>query len=58
MIELSLGIWIGLGLVAISAIMFIIGWFVETFRTILFIIGVIVLILSGALLYLGKIPFL
>lgn len=58
LLSLPIGIWIGIGLVAISVIMFVIGWFVETFRTILFIIGIVVLVLSGAFLYFGKIPFL
>ncbi|MBS3078543.1 hypothetical protein J4218_00300 [Candidatus Pacearchaeota archaeon] len=57
MIDISLGMWAGIGLIIVSVILFIVGWFMETIRTILFIVGVVVLILSGALLYFGKIPF-
>jgi len=58
MIDLSWGIWVGGGLVVLSVILFLFGWIAKTIRVILFIIGIVVLILSGIFLYLGKIPFL
>jgi len=58
MIDFSSGIVIGIGLIVVSVILFVVGWLVETIRTILFIIGVVILLASFGIIYLGKIPFL
>jgi hypothetical protein len=58
MIDFSSGIVIGVGLIVVSLILFAVGWLVETIRTVLFIIGVVVLLASFGVIYLGKIPFI
>jgi len=58
MIDFSYGIVIGVGLIVVSLILFAVGWLVETIRTVLFIIGVVVLLASFGVIYLGKIPFI
>ncbi len=58
MIDFSSGIFIGIGLIVVSVILFVVGWLVETIRTVLFIIGVVILLASFGIIYLGKIPFI
>lgn len=58
MIDFSSVIVIGVGLIVVSLILFAVGWLVETIRTVLFIIGVVVLLASFGVIYLGKIPFI
>jgi hypothetical protein len=58
MIDFSMGILAGVGLIVISVILFVVGWFVETLGTILFIVGVVILLASFGIIYLGKIPFI
>ena len=58
MIDIFWGFIIGGALVVLSIILFLLGFIAKTIRTILFIAGIIILILSGIFLYFGKIPFL